>query len=244
MDDVASPARGESVEGETEEMQSQRLEEEFLSGLEVGPLAEREREPQSEDETPDCGRPRRSGPTPHYLLPREQMRFRQTLADPELRDLVEQAWDAELDLHLSLRACGHPAHRPDPCDQFPQHVVDDVTLDGVLLRVGKRVMALAGGRPPEGLLPEMHDVFFCWVGRALLQACYAEGCAAIGIFMGMWDARDYDGLLRNGLISEPDCEALKLWAARDYDGLVSRGVISASEAESYREEDAQRPSRR
>lgn len=34
MDDVVNPARGESVEGETEQMRSQRLEEEFLEGLE------------------------------------------------------------------------------------------------------------------------------------------------------------------------------------------------------------------
>lgn len=174
---------------------------------------------------------------PGYLQPRDLMRSGGLLSDPELRGLVDEAWAARIQMHVTVRGNSHPASREDFRDQYADSCRDRGGLRAAQMRLGRKLLGEAV--PPKGLSADGKEEYVRLVGDALLRACYWEGCMKIDAFEQMWHDGEWGALAGYGWISREDAEELKLWSAQDYDALVRRGGLCAEEAEYLKEEAAQ-----
>ncbi len=181
--------------------------------------------------------------TPPYLEPREDMRFGQTLADPLLRELVDRAWDAMVMLHLTVKANSHPSSREDARGRWEDHVVDSTRLRSLTVKVGERLLSAGGVALLEGLRLELREDLLAKLGEVLVESCYVTGTYRIRTFDALWVGRDWDGLVREYLLSSEEAEELRLWTNRDYRGLLARGTIDAATCEWYEKMDQLDPPR-
>lgn len=181
--------------------------------------------------------------TPPYLEPREAMRFGQTLADPVLREMVERAWDAMVMLHLTVKANSHPSSREDARGRWEDHLVDSTRLRSLTVKVGERLLSAGGVALLEGLRLEFREDLLAKLGEVLVESCYVTGTYRIRTFDALWVGRDWDGLVREYLLSSGEAEELRLWTNRDYRGLLARGTIDAAMCEWYEKMDQLDPPR-